>query len=197
MRPGHRSVASWTNGSQAEVHLLEDEEGTRTILKCYRAGKTTVMLRELLALRWLGRLAVLPRVLDYDLRGRTLQLSYIAGDRVLEWVLDRFGEPGLDLQAFASSDGLETNPAIDSAFRRFRGSSDPEASALKAAITQTYRQLHRTSFVHGDPSPRNIIYDGGRAFLIDFDHTRPSLAPARIDSRALSRWYGIDMAAAH
>jgi tRNA A-37 threonylcarbamoyl transferase component Bud32 len=124
---------------------------------------------------------------------RRLLLSYIPGERLLEWVLRRYGDQGLDLAEFASLHGIRTNDRVQRAFERFRAASDPEATALRNAIVDTYRRLHRTSFLHGDPGPRNIIYDGERAHLIDFDHTRPSLAPARVDSRALQRWYGVDL----
>jgi tRNA A-37 threonylcarbamoyl transferase component Bud32 len=173
--------------------LLEDEFGRKTVLKCYRPGKRGVLVRELLALRYLSRLSVVPQVLSCALKARTLLLSYIPGDRVLEWVLNRYGDRDLDLAQFASCHGLQTNEQVQRAFARFRAAPDPEAIALRGAIVETYRILHRTGFLHGDPGPRNIIYDGQRANLIDFDHTRPSFAPARVDSRALRRWYGIDM----
>jgi len=153
------------------------------------------MVKEILALRCLANLELAPQVLSYELATRTLVLTYVPGERVLEWVLRRYGDRGLDLDRFASTHGLSTNEHVQRAFARFRASTDTQALALREAIVDTYRRLHRVHVLHGDPGPRNIIYDGERAYLIDFDQTRPSFSPARIETRGLKKWYGIDLLA--
>lgn len=195
MLPGHKVLVAWTNGRRAAAYLLEDEIGRKCVLKHYRPGNLPIMIKEMIALRCLATLDVAPQVLSYELAASTLILSYVPGERVLEWVLRRYGDRGLDLAQFSSAHGLSTNEHVQRAFERFRSSTDTQALALREAIVDTYRRLHRVHVLHGDPGPRNIIYDGKRAYLIDFDQTRPSLSPARIEARGLKKWYGIDLLA--
>lgn len=150
------------------------------------------MLREFLVLSYLSHLNILPRVLAFHLGRREMVLSYLPGERVLEWVLRRYGDPALDLETFKSVHGLESNPTVDRAFHRFRESQDQESVELKTAIKASYRLLHGKGFVHGDPSPRNLIFNGRAVYLVDFDHSRPSLDPAAVDFKALRRWYGLE-----
>jgi tRNA A-37 threonylcarbamoyl transferase component Bud32 len=192
MLPGHRVLAAWTSGRRAAAYLLEDELGRKCVLKRYRPGHLPIMIKEMVALRCLARFDVAPQLVSYEIGTRTLVLTYVAGERVLEWVLRRYGDRDLD---FASAHGLATNEFVQRAFARFRSATDEQALALREAIVATYRRLHQARVLHGDPGPRNIIYDGERAYLIDFDQTRPSLSPARIETRGLKKWYGIDLIA--
>ncbi len=150
------------------------------------------MLREFIALSYLSSLSILPRVLAFYPLHREMVLSYLPGERVLEWVLKRYGDDGLDLDGFTSFHGIETNQVVDRAFRSFRESTDASSRALKDSIRSSYQILHRTKFIHGDPSPRNLIFDGRIVYLVDFDHSRPSIDPARVDFVALQRWYGLE-----
>jgi tRNA A-37 threonylcarbamoyl transferase component Bud32 len=181
------------NGAKADVHLIEDGSGSRSVRKCYRRGFVLPMLREYLALSYLSRsgVGILPRVLDFHPLRREIVLSYLPGERVLEWVLKRYGRPDLELEAYKSFHGLDTNPDVAQAFQRFRDSKDRESLSLKAALITSYRVLHARRFVHGDPSPRNLIFDGTVVYLIDFDHSRPSLDPAGVDFVSIRRWYGL------
>ena len=189
---GETVLRSWTHGAKADVDLVDGARG-RVIRKRYRPGPTALaaMMREYLALKALQGLNIVPKVIDFLPLHRQLSISFLAGERLLEWVLARYGGPGLDLASFANFHGLDEREDIRVAFRRFRESSATEAVGLRDAITDSYRRLHLRRCVHGDPSPRNLLYDGRVVYLIDFDHWRPSLAPGKIDSVALQRWYGI------
>jgi len=187
-----RIITSWTNGRKATVHLVQNGGSERVILKIYRPGYLGSMFREYLATRYVAsRLPIVPRVLRFRPLKKELVLTYLSGQRVLEWVLDRFGDEGVVLSEFQSFHGMETNVQIARAFERFRQSASEEAARLKQAIRESYASLHRIRFQHGGPDPRNVIYDGARAFIIDFDHARLGLAPAKTDYRSLTRWYGI------
>ena len=86
-------VTSWTNGHKAVVHLVENRTGEKLILKAYRPGFTSAMFREYVATRYVARkLSVVPRVLGFRPWRKELYFSYISGQRVLEWVLQRFGD---------------------------------------------------------------------------------------------------------
>src|SRR6266446_9364039 len=85
-------ISSWTNGQKAIVHLLESGTGEKLILKQYRPGFTVTMLREYVVAKYVARrLSVVPTVLGFRPRRKELYFSYIPGQRVLEWVLERFG----------------------------------------------------------------------------------------------------------
>jgi serine/threonine protein kinase len=189
-RPHERVLGAWTNGHKAEVYLVEDAAGGQMIRKCYRRGFFVTMLRECLVLRCLRRLDFVPKVIRLEPMRRVLVMSNMRGVRVLEWVLLRHGGPGVDIDKFASFHGLEVNEDVAAAFERFRQAGDPASLALRRAIWDSYGKLHRAGFVHGDPSPRNLVYDGRQVCLVDFDHSRPSLDPASIDFPRLQRWYG-------
>ena len=178
----------------ATVHLMANDSGDRVIKKVYRPGFTAKMFREYVVARYVAqRLSIVPRVLSFRPACREIFFSYLPGQRVLEWVLDRFGDTDLVLREFQSFHGLETNPQVAEAFSRFRQSSSEAASGLKQAIRKSYLSLHGIRMLHGSSDPRNIIYDGDRAFIIDFDHSRPSLSPAKLECRGLTHWYGITL----
>ena len=185
-------VRTWTNGSKAEVDLISGP-AEFVIRKRYRMGRVagTAMVREYLGLKLLQHLEIVPKVVQFLPLRRQLSISFIKGDRVLEWVMARYGEPDVDLASFASFHGLDERHDIRDAFQRFRSAQEPEAVRLKRAIVDSYAKLHRWHCVHGDPSPRNLLYDGCTVYLIDFDHWRPSVAAAKIDGRTLQRWYGV------
>jgi len=186
------TTTSWTNGRTATVHLLENGSGEKVIMKRYRPGFSGTMFREYLVARHAAAgLSVVPKVLGFRPSHRELFFSYVPGRRVLEWVLQRFGGKDLVLAEFESFHGLDTNVEVAEAFSRFRHSTGEEASRLKQAIKTSYSCLHGMGILHGSTDPRNVIYDGDKAFIIDFGHSRPSLAPARIDYRGLTHWYGI------
>jgi len=191
--PDDAAVAtSWTNGLRATVHLLEKGSGEKVILKVYRPGFMGLMLREYVATRYVAsRIPIVPKVLAFRPLKRELCLSYIHGQRVLEWVLERFGGRNTVLSDFQNFHGLDTNAQVAEAFSRFLDATSEDACRLKEAIRASYSSLHQIGMLHGSSDPRNIIYDGSRVFIIDFDHARPSLAPARIERRSLMRWYGI------
>ena len=197
-RPNTESVVTkWTNGSKAEVCLLEDKAGKRRIKKRYRRQFSRPMLRELFALLYVSRLRVTPYVIKFSLIKGEFELSYIEGERVLEWVLARYGDHGTDLAEFESFHGLETNSVVARAFERFRDSSEPRSVALREAIRISYAKLHGRHILHGDSSPRNLIYDGHKVHLIDFDRSRVCRDPASIEFGNLQRWYGIRRAEAN
>lgn len=185
-------VSRWDNGSKANVSHLRDSAGIEYIRKDYRSGQFLTFCRELAVLKYLGsRISCVPSVLSFELAGSTTYLEYVAGERVLEWVLRKFSVDQVDLDSYKSFHGLETNKVVGMAFDRFKGSDNLEARALKNAIANSYRKLHREYFVHGDPSPRNLIFDGSNVTIIDFDHSRPSRKPFKIDGAKLEHWYGI------
>jgi len=187
-----RIISSWTNGRKATVHLVQNGRGELLISKIYRPDFLVPMLREYLTTSYVARrLSIGPKVLGFRPCRKEILLSYIAGERVLEWVLQRFGDEKVILSEFQSFHGLNTNAQVARAFERFRQSLSEEARRLKLAIQQSYSSLHRIKILHGGADPRNIIYDGNRAFIIDFDHARPSLSPANTEYRTLTHWYGI------
>ena len=187
-------VTSWTNGHKAVVHLVENRTGEKLILKAYRPGFTSAMFREYVATRYVARkLSVVPRVLGFRPWRKELYFSYISGQRVLEWVLQRFGD-NVTLSEFQSFHGLNppdyVDPHVAEAFARFRQSMSEEARRLKEAIRTSYSSLHRIGILHGSADPRNVIYDQDRVFIIDFDHARPSFNPEKLDYKSLTYWYG-------
>jgi len=187
-------VDSWTNGQKAVVHLVKDRSGRELIMKAYRPGFTAVMVREYVVASYVARrLSVVPKVLRFRPRQKELYFSYIRGQRVLEWVLQHFGGTPV-LSEFQSFHGLDAphhvEPRVAAAFARFRQSASEEAHRLKEAVRASYACLHGIKILHGSPNPRNAIYDQDRVFIIDFDHARPSLNPAKIDYKSLTYWYG-------
>ena len=186
-------MRTWTNGSKAEVDLVS-QNGGFFIRKRYRPGVVPgmAMAREYLGLKALQGLEFVPQLVTFRPMRRELSISFLDGDRVLEWVLGRYGPAGLDLNSFTSFHGLDERQDIQEAFERFRRSEESEAVQLRQAIGRSYGELHRRHILHGDPSPRNLLYDGRIVYVIDFDHWRPSLTPEKIDGRSLKRWYGLD-----
>lgn len=187
----HKLVSSWTNGSKSEVFLLQDKNGNMLIKKCYRKGLFHILAREYIALKSLSSLDFVPKIVELRFFSREMALSYVPGTRVLEWILEKYGRPGLDLKRFGSFHGLEINEEISEAFRYFRDAKDSASTSLKEAIRSSYLTLHSKGWIHGDPSPRNLIYEGGKIYLIDFDHARPCLDPPKIDYRSIEKWYGL------
>lgn len=139
------------------------------------------------------RLAIVPRVFGFRPWCKELFFSYIPGQRVLEWVLERFGDRNLSLVDFHSFHGLDTNLQVAEAFARFRHSTSEEAHRLKQAIKTSYSCLHQIGILHGSADPRNVIYDQDRVYIVDFDHARPSFNTGRIENRSLTHWYGISV----
>ena len=138
------------------------------------------------------RLDIIPRLVSFAPWKNELVISYVPGRRVLEWVLEHFGPPELDLQEFLNCESLEGDARITQAFGRFRDSSSSEAVRLRGSIKKSYAKLHSIGWQHGTSDPRNVIYDGQRAYIIDFDHARPSLSPHKYDYPALAYWFGIN-----
>jgi tRNA A-37 threonylcarbamoyl transferase component Bud32 len=183
---------SWTNGEKADVHLVVTPQGAQQILKVYRPGFNAWMLREYLTLRLLSnRFVPVPKLLAFRPFRRELLMSLVPGERVLEWVLREFGQPGLNLEEFENFDDLYTDPRIVGAFQQLRESEEPKAVKVKEAIKTSYNRLHALGWQHGTSDPRNLIYDGQSVYIIDFDHARPSLTPAKGDLQALQYWFGI------
>lgn len=188
------TVTEWTNGSKADVYLIRSKDGARAIRKCYRRRLLRPILQEYVSLRYLAKTGIVPEILRFSLRRAEFVLSFIEGQRVLEWVVERFSEPDTDLDQFRSFHGLDSNPIVTAAFDKFRNATDEDSVRLRAAIVATYSKFHAAHYLHGDPSPRNLIYNEDKVFLIDFDHSRPSLNPEAIDFIKLSRWYGVEPA---
>lgn len=187
-----RMLCAWTNGEKAEVHLVELPSKEQQILKVYKPGFTGVMFREYLATSYLSRrLSIVPKVIRFSPRRRELVMSYIPGQRVLEWVLQHFGEPNLKLEEFLNFEAMDTDPRIVEAFIRFRQSASKDASRLKEAIELSYARLHGLGWQHGTCDPRNVIYDGQQVYIIDFDHARPSFTPTKYDYPSLTYWFGL------
>ena len=96
-------VTSWVNGRAATVHLMANDSGDRVIKKVYRPGFTAKMFREYVVSRYVAqRLSIVPRVLAFKPARREIFFSYVPGQRVLEWVLERFGDKDLVLGEFQS-----------------------------------------------------------------------------------------------
>lgn len=192
MRDPLQYQCTWNNGQKAVVHLVEDANGDRAIYKIYKPGFFGWMVREWFGIWYVSkRVDVTPKLIGFSPFRRELVLSYIPGQRVLEWVLERFGESSTDLDQFRNCEALEGDARITRAFERFRRSPSEEASRLRACIQRSYARLHAIGWQHGTSDPRNIIYDGHRAYIIDFDHARPSLSPEQYDNPALAYWFGI------
>jgi tRNA A-37 threonylcarbamoyl transferase component Bud32 len=185
-------ITTWTNGRKAIVNLMADSKGEQYIQKLYRPGFTFSMIREYIITDYLSkRLDIVPKVLKFRPVQKQIYLSFMKGKRVLEWVLEHFGDDGVSIMDFQSVHGLETNQTIAVAFKRFRESNSTDATRLREAIKLSYVRLHKLKFVHGSTDPRNIIYDGNMVHIIDFDNSRPSLLPEKVDSGRLKMWYGI------
>ena len=150
------------------------------------------LIREFLILIYLERkLPTIPKVINIDLKNKTMHLTFVEGERALEWVLKRYGTKGLNVAQFKSFHGLDTNPIVASAFAKLKSSTDKNAKCFKKAIKLAYEEFHNLNFAHGDPSPRNLVYDGKIIHLIDFDRTRLSFNPQAIDRKQLSHWYDL------
>ncbi len=187
-----KTVCSWTNGEKAVVRLVELPTGEKRIVKVYKPGFIGWMFREYLSLRYVSkRLSIIPKLICFRPSQKELVLSYIPGQRVLEWVLQRFGEANLNVEEFLNFEAMGTDPRIVEAFVRFRLSASEDASKLKQAIKLSYGRLHELGWQHGTCDPRNVIYDEQQAYIIDFDHARPSLKPIKHDYPALTQWFGI------
>jgi len=141
------------------------------------------------------RLSIVPRVLRFKPWRREIWLQYLAGERVLEWVLERFGDPNLKTADFQSFHGVDpphnVDPRVALAFERFRATTSGEALQLKHAIRESYRSLHGISIKHGSADPRNMLYHEGRIYIIDFDNARPSRRAEQVDYVDLEYWFGL------
>jgi len=187
-----KTLCTWTNGRRAVVHLVERSDEKMEIRKVYKPGYFWWMVREYLNTRYLGaRLPVVPRLIRFRPLHRELVVTYIPGQRVLEWVLERFGGPNLRLEEFLNFEQMGSDRRVLEAFGRFRQSTSREAMDLKREVKCSYAMLHGLKWQHGTCDPRNMIYDGHRVHIIDFDHARPGLSPERYDHPALRRWFGI------
>ena len=187
-----KKLCSWTNGEKAVVHLVELPTGEKQIVKIYKPGFVGWMFREYLSLRYISkRLSIIPKLICFRPSQKELVLSYIPGQRVLEWVLQRFGEANLNLEEFLNFEAMGTDPRIVEAFLRFRLSASEDASKLKQAIKLSYGRLHELGWQHGTCDPRNVIYAEHQVYIIDLDHARPGLTPVKYDYPALTHWFGI------
>jgi Lipopolysaccharide kinase (Kdo/WaaP) family len=187
-----RSHCTWDNGQKAVVRLMESADGDKLIQKVYGRRFAGWMLRESISIWYLSKsLEIVPRLIDFKPWKNELIMSYIPGQRALEWVLQRFGPSNLDLSEFLNCPSMERDPRIREAFSQFRKSSSAEATKLKESIRMSYAQLHSLGWQHGASNPRNVIFDGERAHIIDFDHARPSLVPGKYDYPELEQWFGI------
>ncbi|HEU0046328.1 MAG TPA: lipopolysaccharide kinase InaA family protein [Nitrososphaera sp.] len=187
-----RILCSWNNGQKAVVHLVECSNGEKQIQKLYKPGFAGWMFREYFSIWYVSRwLDIVPKLISFRPWKKELVMSYIPGQRVLEWVLEHFGQPNLDLHEFRNFEAMGRDPRITEAFVRFRESSSVDALGLKTAIKQSYARLHSIGWQHGTSDPRNVLYDGRQAYIIDFDHARPSLSPAKNDYPDLTHWFGI------
>jgi hypothetical protein len=185
---------SWTNGEKADVHLVVTPQGEQQILKVYRPGFKGWMFREYLTLRLLsGHSLPVPKLLSFRPLLKELLMSLVPGERVLEWALREFGRPGLDLEEFQNFEALYTDERIVEAFRRLRESQEPKAVRFREAVKTSYNQLHALGWQHGTSDPRNVIYDGTTAYLIDFDHARPCLGRSRGDAGEVANWFGVEL----
>lgn len=188
-------VTSWTNGRKAVVYLVEDKHGAKLIRKVYRTGWRHRMFRDYVMTAYVShRVSITPRVLAFRPWRSEILLQYLPGERVLEWVLSRLGH-NLNLAEFQSFHGLmpphNVDPRVSDAFRRFRESTADDVLQLKTALRASYSLLHSVGIKHGSADPRNVLYDAGRIFIIDFDNSRPSLRPSESDNIELEYWYGI------
>jgi len=185
-------LCTWNNGQKAVVHLVHNSNGEPQIQKIYKPGFTGWMLREYIGLWYVSkRLSVVPKPIRFRPWKREIIMSYVSGERVLEWVLKHFGQPDLHLEEFLNFEAMDADSRIVEAFARFRESSSHDASKLKHAIKESYGRLHALGWQHGTSDPRNVIYDGNQAHIIDFDHARPSLSPVELDYQALRYWFGL------
>jgi hypothetical protein len=186
-----RIGATWDRGGKAVVHLIECSSGAKLIRKTYNPRYIAWMFRECFSAFYLSRrLDVVPHFVSFRPWRRELVVSYIHGQRVLEWVLEHFGQADLDVSEFRNYDGIQQDVRVMEAFDRFRKSTSAEAIKLNRAIIDSYAKLHGLGWQHGSVDPRNLIYDGQCVYIIDFDHARPSLRPTKYDSPALKGWFG-------
>lgn len=183
---GETVLRTWQS-DYADTHLVQLPSGDRLIRKCYRSPFYLYFLRETLVMKRLSRLSVVPPLRRTGWLSLELEITWQAGPTVLEWILDRHGQ---DLAPDSENDG-SASEATAEALQRFRESGDPADEKLRAAIRNAYADLHESRFMHGDPGPQNLIYEGERVYLVDFDHGRPSADPARLDNLQLAQLYGV------
>jgi len=185
-------ITVWTNGQRAVVKLIESSQGEKIIYKLYRPGNTIWMFREYLNMFYLSRrLDIVPKLIKFHPFRKQLVMSFIEGQRVLEWILIHFGPPDISINDYLNFEEMDTDPIILNALSNFRQSTSDKACALKKAILLSYAKLHALKFQHGTSDPRNIIYDGKQVFIIDFDHARPCFDCVKNDNRALMHYFGI------
>ncbi len=195
MHRDHDVINRWTNGRKAIVYLLGRKDGSCFILKHYKLRFLGTMIREWSATKYLSeRVLHTPRLLGANFLTRSLEISYCEGERVLEWVLARYGPQNLDLKEFGSFHGMQTNETVLGAFTAFRASLNEEAVQLRSVIERSYSTLHRAGWIHGSADPRNLIYDGQNAYIIDLDHARPAIGAVRVENSSLKRWFGVETA---
>jgi SAM-dependent methyltransferase len=187
-----KKICTWCNGHKAVVHLEEFANGWRQVVKHYKRGFSWWMWREYLNVSYLGKkLDIVPKLIRFRPWRRELVVTYVAGQRVLEWVLERFGEKGLKMDEFLNFEPMGTDPRVRKAFNLFCRSESAEAVRLKKEISRSYATLHSIGWQHGTCDPRNLIFDGYRVYIIDFDHARPGFSPGRYDFPPLKRWFGV------
>jgi tRNA A-37 threonylcarbamoyl transferase component Bud32 len=184
-----RVIASWEHGRHALVQLVQNDDGNRYIVKKYKFKFWRTMYREA-AMTWYlsQRLEFVPKLLHVCVSSNALRLSVVPGTRLREWILEHYAPPGT---RSSSSHLLQSDPVVMAALKRFRTNNDETAVSLKRAITRSYSALHALGWIHGSADPRNMLYDGNKLYIIDFDQARPSWNAVAKESPCLTRWYGI------
>lgn len=105
-----------------------------------------------------------PRLLACNDKTKTLYIEWIAGDRLKEYVIQRY----LGLNDIESYSRAET---ITKAFKLFKTDQSSTAMKIKTQIFSIVRLLHRYGVVHGDLDHRNfVITPEGFAYILDFSN---------------------------
>jgi len=182
-RDSIRTLCTWNNGEKAVVHLVEDSNGEKQIQKLYKPGFAGWMFREYLSIRYLSRwLDIIPKLVSFRPGKKELIISYIPGQRVLEWVLEHFGQPNLDLDEFRNFEAMERDPRITEAFVRFRESSSDGNMALltrETCFMMGGRHTSLTSIMRGQ-----VLHPSGMTIR----HSHAGSASPRITHRTRTKY---------
>lgn len=103
-------------------------------------------------------------MLACDDETKTLYIEWIAGDRLKEYMIQRY----LGLQDLDSYHRTET---IKRAYELFKDDQSPETMNVKTQVFSIVRLLHRYGIMHGDLDPRNFtITPDGLVKVFDFSN---------------------------